>query len=242
MRLLLATSDHQLHTTLARLLHRANYLFDSVTTAADTLAYAETCEYDGLLLDNTLAASPSSRSCAGNTSPPPRCCSPKAAAPAIITALDAGADDCLTKPFTNAELLAHLRAILRRRPTYTPDLLSAYGLTLDRTACTLHHADRSCRLSGKEYQILEMLLTTPGVILPTDKLIAHIWGWDSNISMNTLWVHISNLRKKLSQLQAPAHHPLHPQRRLCVARGHATKAKLQPITAAVSFSQNGKGK
>ena len=93
---------------------------------------------------------------------------------------------------------------MRRRPTYTPDLLSAYGLTLDRTACTLHHADRSCRLSGKEYQILEMLLTTPGVILPTDKLIAHIWGWDSNISMNTLWVHISNLRKKLSQLQAPA--------------------------------------
>ena len=55
MRLLLATSDHQLHTTLARLLHRANYLFDSVTTAADTLAYAETGEYDGLLLDNTLA-------------------------------------------------------------------------------------------------------------------------------------------------------------------------------------------
>ena len=55
MRLLLATSDHQLHTKLAHLLHRANYLFDSVTNAADTLAYAETGEYDGLLLDNTLA-------------------------------------------------------------------------------------------------------------------------------------------------------------------------------------------
>ena len=207
MRLLLATSDHQLHTTLARLLHRANYLFDSVTTAADTLAYAETCEYDGLLLDNTLAEDDSLAIIAQLRQEhiaTPALLFAESSRPAIITALDAGADDCLTKPFTNAELLAHLRAILRRRPTYTPDLLSAYGLTLDRAACTLHHADRSCRLSGKEYQILEMLLTTPGVILPTNKLIAHIWGWDSNISMNTLWVHISNLRKKLSQLQAPA--------------------------------------
>ena len=120
-----------------------------------------------------------------------------------VEGLDSGADDYLPKPFSTAELLARVRAMLRRKDTYLPDLLSLGQVTLNRSTYQLLCRDRTQALSGKEFQILEMLMQAPGTIIPTERFITHLWGWDTNVDTSVVWVHISNIRKKIAALGAP---------------------------------------
>ena len=120
-----------------------------------------------------------------------------------VEGLDAGADDYLPKPFSTPELLARVRAMLRRKDNYVPDLLSYRDVTLNRSTFQLDCESRVQSLSGKEYQIMEMLMQSPKIIVPTDKLMTHIWGWDSDVDTSVVWVHISNIRKKLLAIKAP---------------------------------------
>ena len=120
-----------------------------------------------------------------------------------VEGLDAGADDYLPKPFSTAELLARVRAMLRRKDTYTPDLLRVGELILNRSTYELVCGDKRQALSGREFQIMEMLMERPSFIVPSDALMAHVWGWDSEVDVSVVWVHISNIRKKLAALEAP---------------------------------------
>ncbi len=120
-----------------------------------------------------------------------------------VEGLDAGADDYLPKPFSTIELLARVRAMLRRKETYLPDLLVFGPVTLNRSTYQLGFQDRLQTLSGKEFQILEMLMQTPATIIPTERFMTHMWGWDATVDTSVVWVHISNLRKKISALGAP---------------------------------------
>ena len=107
-----------------------------------------------------------------------------------IEALDLGANDYITKPFGTGELLARVRAMLRRKENYLPDLLTVGGLALNRSTY-------GQSLSGREFQILEMLMERPGFVVTTNQLLSHVWGWDSDVDCSVVWVHISNIRKKL---------------------------------------------
>lgn len=120
-----------------------------------------------------------------------------------VEGLDAGADDYLPKPFSTAELLARLRAMLRRKDNYTPDLLTFHGVTLNRSTYELTYNGRAQNLSGKEFQVLEMLMENPRLIVATEQFITHIWGWDTSVDASVVWVHISNIRKKIDGIQAP---------------------------------------
>ena len=121
-----------------------------------------------------------------------------------VEGLDAGADDYLPKPFATDELLARVRAMLApQRYLYTPDLLAFDKLTLNRSTYELMYDGRPLRPERKEFQVLEMLMQRPGGIVSTEQLITHIWGWDASIDTSVIWVHISNLRKKLEAIQAP---------------------------------------
>ena len=120
-----------------------------------------------------------------------------------IEGLDAGADDYLSKPFATQELLARVRAMLRRKDTFTPDLLTVGALTLNRSTYELQCGNNILSLSGKEFQVTEMLMLHPGQILTAEQIITHIWGWDTNVDTSVVWVHISNVRKKLDALGAP---------------------------------------
>ena len=93
--------------------------------------------------------------------------------------------------------------MLRRKDNFVPDLLSYDNLTLNRSTYELTYKDQCQSLSSKEYQIMEMLMQKPGVVITSDQLMSHIWGWDSDVEINTMWVHISNIRKKLTALSAP---------------------------------------
>ena len=120
-----------------------------------------------------------------------------------VEGLDAGADDYLPKPFATAELLARVRAMLRRKETYLPDRLACGPVVLNRSSFQLEYQGCTQPLSGREFQILEMLMQAPGSIVPTERLITHLWGWDATVDTSVVWVHISNLRKKISVLNAP---------------------------------------
>lgn len=113
-----------------------------------------------------------------------------------VKGLDAGADDYLAKPFAVPELLARVRAMLRRKDTFSPDLLQAGPLTLNRSTYELCWDGRTQPLSGREFQVMEMLMERPGCVVPCDDLLFHVWGWDSPVEVSVVWVHISNLRKK----------------------------------------------
>ena len=122
-----------------------------------------------------------------------------------VEGLDAGADDYLAKPFAVPELLARVRAMLRRKASFTPDLLQAGALALNRSTYELCWQGKTQPLIGREFQVMEMLLERPGCVVSTDQLLSHVWGWDSPVEVSVVWVHISNLRKKLHTLAAPLH-------------------------------------
>ena len=117
-----------------------------------------------------------------------------------IEGLDAGADDYLPKPFSTGELLARVRAMLRRKDNFIPDLLTFEDLSLNRSTYELVYQNKTQTLSGKEFQIMEMLMQNSTSIISAEQLITHIWGWNTNVDTSVIWVHISNIRKKIDLL------------------------------------------
>ena len=207
MRLLVAEDDPKLLKTLMHIFTSNKFSADGVTNGRDALTYAQSMEYDGLVLDimmpgldgiqvlQTLRQS--------GVTTPALFLTARTEVEQRVEGLDAGADDYLPKPFSTAELLARVRAMLRRKDTYLPDLLALGEVTLNRSTYQLCWQDRVQALSGKEFQILEMLMQAPGSIFTTERFITHLWGWDATVDTSVVWVHISNLRKKINALGAP---------------------------------------
>ena len=204
MKILLAEDDRDLSIAVKTLLERTGYLVDTVHDGAEALAYAEAESYDGMILDwmmpekdgvETLREMRSK----GITTP----CLLLTARDAIedrVTGLDAGADDYLPKPFNGKELLARVRAMMRRRETYVPDVITWEDLQLDKGSCELRCGTQSVRLTGKMYQMTELFMENPKHLFSAQQLMDRVWGWDSEAEINVVWVNISQLRKKLSEL------------------------------------------
>lgn len=120
-----------------------------------------------------------------------------------VEGLDSGADYYLTKPFEPRELLACVRALARRQPELrSGDVLSFGDLRLERSSFTLSCAERSVRLSRKEFDILEQLMLNRRQILTKETLLLKVWGYESDAEDNNVEVYISFLRKKLSHLRS----------------------------------------
>ena len=207
MKLLVAEDDPKLLKSLVHILENGKFMVDGVDNGEGALQYAATGEYDGLVLDimmpgkDGLEVLQELRRKGINT--PTLFLTARTEISQRVEGLDAGADDYLPKPFSTAELLARIRAMLRRKDTYLPDLLSLKGGTLNRSTYQLTWEGKSQSLSGKEFQILEMMMQAPETILSTERFITHLWGWDATVDTSVVWVHISNLRKKITALGAP---------------------------------------
>ena len=114
-----------------------------------------------------------------------------------ILGLDSGADDYLTKPFSTGELLARIRAMTRRKSEFSPNLLTFGNLSLNRETYELSTENGKVRLGNKEFQMIEMLMSNAGRLISTEQFMERIWGYETEAEINVVWVHISNLRKKL---------------------------------------------
>lgn len=207
MKLLIAEDDPKLLKSLIHILETNKFSVDGVNNGDDALSYELTGEYDGLILDimmpgmDGLKVLQSLR--ASNITTPALFLTARTEVSDRVEGLDAGADDYLPKPFSTVELLARIRAMLRRKDTYLPDLLTVGSVTLNRSTYQLGFGNELQSLSGKEFQILEMLMQQPGVIISSERFITHLWGWDTSVDISVIWVHISNLRKKISAINAP---------------------------------------
>ena len=206
MKLLFAEDDRDLSTAVKTLLERSGYIVDPVYDGAEAVDYAEAETYDGIILDwmmpekDGVEALREMRQKGIRT--PCLLLTARDAVEDRVTGLDAGADDYLSKPFNGRELLARVRAMLRRRDSFVPDLISWEDLTLDKGSCELRCGAQSVRLTGKLYQLMELLMENPRHLFSVQQLMDKIWGWDSDAEINVVWVNISQLRKKLGELQS----------------------------------------
>jgi len=206
MRILIAEDEIELSNALRMVFEKKNYIVDTVYDGEDALNYALSGNYDGLILDIMMPKLDGievlKRLRNSSVSIPVMLLTAKSELPDRVEGFDAGADDYLPKPFAVSELLARVRAMLRRRGEYIPGVLEFDGLSLNDATYELCWKDERIRLSGREYQMMEMLIENPRHIIPTSKFMERIWGWDSDVDVSIVWVYISNLRKKLNKMGA----------------------------------------
>lgn len=207
MRLLLAEDDPRLLKSLTHIFEANRFVTDGVSNGEDALSYALSREYDGIVLDIMMPGLDGievlKRLRREGVLSPVLFLTARSEVSQRVEGLDAGADDYLPKPFSTSELLARVRAMLRRKCSYLPDLLSYGGVVLNRSTYEIEYNGEIQALRGKEFQIAEMFMQQPHRIIATEQFITHIWGWDTNVDTSVVWVHISNLRKKLDALNAP---------------------------------------
>ena len=103
-----------------------------------------------------------------------------------------------------SELLARVRAMLRRRDTYHPENISFGGMELNPDTCQLSANGKTFSLSRREYQLMELFMNNPGMLFSADTLLDRVWGMDGIVEQGTVWVHISYLRKKMADLGVSA--------------------------------------
>lgn len=209
MQLLVVEDDVRLAEALTRILEDAGYSVDTVHDGQSAIDYGSAGIYDVIILDvmipkvDGFQVAQSLRRASINT--PILLLTARDATTDKITGLDSGADDYMTKPFSPAELLAHLRALTRRQGEVQFEAITAGDLTLDLKSLDLVCDTNSIRLSQKEFAIARILLGAPGSVFSKDALIERAWGPESTAGDNNVEAYISFLRKKLAHVGSKAH-------------------------------------
>ena len=206
MKLLFAEDDPDVSRSVTALLTRSHYSVDPVYNGNDALTYLTDGDYDACIMDIMMPGMNGDevvrKARAAGSQVPVIMLTAMSEVEDRINGLDAGADDYLAKPFDGGELLARIRALLRRHESYSPDIVTYGDLTLNRSTFALSCHEKSVSLSNKSFQMMEMLMLSPGRIISVDEFMQHIWGWDSESEINVVWVNISTLRKQLSSMDS----------------------------------------
>lgn len=206
MRILLAEDERSLSRAIIALLERNNYSADAVYDGQEILAYLEAGNYDALIPDwmmpklDGLCVLRALRQ-RGNRIPV-LMLTAKSEVDDKVLGLDSGANDYLTKPFSTQELMARIRAMTRSQTGQFTSRLTFGNITLDQATFELSSPAGSFRLANKEFQMMELLMRNPRQLIPTERFLERIWGYDSDVELNVVWVYISYLRKKLAALRA----------------------------------------
>ena len=201
MRILLAEDDVHLAQVVASGLRDEAYAVDVAADGRAALALAFVNEYDALVLDVGLPVRDGLEVCrtlrARGARVPILLLTARDAVRDRVLGLDSGADDYLTKPFDFEELLARLRALLRRAPTLLPDVITVGDLAVDTRAQTVTRAGASVRLTSKEYALLEYLARNAGRVVNRGDIVAHVWDDNHDPFTNAVEVYVNRLRRKL---------------------------------------------
>lgn len=206
MNILVIEDEYQLSEVLSALLKQQKYSVDTAYDGITGEEYALSGIYDIIILDimlpkkNGLDVLSSIRK--ENISTPVLLLTAKSEIDDKIKGLDKGADDYLTKPFVAGELLARIRAMTRRKGEFTGDELVFNKTVLDKNNHELSYLGNKIKLGLKEYQILELLMQNENQVIPKERFIEKIWGYDSDAEYNTIEVYISFIRKKLGNINS----------------------------------------
>lgn len=207
MRILLAEDERELSNAIVAVLKHNYYSVDSVYNGEDALDWALNDEYDLIILDIMMPKIDGLNVLKNlrekNIDVPVLILTAKGEIDDRVVGLDLGADDYICKPFNIKEFLARVRAIIRRRQGVISNNLEFNNMILNKESFELSYENKSIRLGNKEYQMLEMLMSNPNVIISTEKFMNKIWGYDSEAEINGVWVYISYLRKKLVSINSP---------------------------------------
>ena len=208
MHLLIVEDDVQLSAALAHILEDNDYQVDVVHDGESGIAYAQAVSYDVIILyvmlpkkDGFAVAAELRRA---HISTPILLLTARDTTSDKIHGLDSGADDYMTKPFSPAELMAHLRALTRRQGDVVFERLTSGDLALNLESLDLACGAKSIRLSHKEFSIMRILMSNPGAVISKDTLISKAWGVESSAGDNNVEAYISFLRKKLAHLGSRA--------------------------------------
>lgn len=204
MRLLLAEDEKALSKALVTILKHNNYSVDAVYNGQDALDFLLCGNYDGAILDIMMPKMDGitvlKELRRKNKTLPVLMLTAKSEIDDRVRGLDSGADDYLGKPFDVKELLARVRAMMRRSSGSADNILAFSDVTLNLSTYELTSPRGAFRLSGKEFQMLEMLMKKPGGVVSADAFMEKIWGYESETEINVVWTYLSYLRKKLSAL------------------------------------------
>ena len=213
MKLLFAEDDKDLSRAVKALLERSGYIVDAVYNGQSAVDYVLAGEYDGMILDWMMPEKSGVEALSflreKGVAVPCLLLTARDSVEDKVEGLDAGADDYLPKPFEAQELMARVRAMLRRRASYVPDIVTFGSLSLDKGKNELGCNGRTLRLTGKTYQLMELFMENPHVLFSVNQLMERVWGWDSEAEINVVWVNISLLRKRLNELDADAEIHVH---------------------------------
>ena len=208
MKILLVDDDYEISKALKTVLERSKYTVDAVFNGDDAVDYIRSGTYDGVILDIMMPGKDGlevlrEMRAMGNTTPV-LLLSARGELHDRVTGLEIGADDYLPKPFAVSELLARVRALLRRSSGYAGDILRVGNVSLNCATYELSTDKGAIRLNNKEFQMMEYFMRNPGIIFSTDDLMEKFWGWDAEAEINVVWTNIGYLRRKLNSLSATA--------------------------------------
>ncbi len=204
MKLLYAEDEIAMSEAVTDILAYHNYMVEPVYNGNDALDYILNDDYDGVILDimmpgmSGLEVLKEMRKRGINT--PVLLLTAKSQIEDRIEGLDLGADDYLPKPFNMGELLARVRAMLRRKDNFTPDILSFGDLTLNMQNNELSCGEKSVVLPKLEYRLMETFMINKNILISTEDLFTKVWGFNTDAEIGILWVYISYLRKRLASI------------------------------------------
>ncbi|MGL6201366.1 MAG: response regulator transcription factor [Lachnospiraceae bacterium] len=200
MKILIVEDQPGLAKALAKIMQGQKYMTDVVNNGRDGLAYAQSEEYDLILLDVMLPGlsgfDVARQLRLEKNRTPILMLTAKDAILDKVKGLDNGADDYMTKPFSTEELLARVRALCRRPGEIVYEKLSFGDLTLNLSTSILSCAERSVKLSFREFEILKILMASKDTLIPKETLLVKVWGLETDVGENSVEVYISFLRKK----------------------------------------------
>lgn len=201
MRLLIAEDEKHLNKTVAERLTRLGYTIDSCFDGEEALYYIENTDYDGIILDIMMPKySGTEVLCEIRRKKiltPVLLLTARDSEEDIITGLDAGANDYLTKPFSFGVLCARIRAMLRVKESVTGNVLEIADLSVDTVKRTVKRGGNDIELSSKEYSVLEYLLRNKGIVISKEKIEENIWNYEYEGTSDVVKVYIHHLRKKI---------------------------------------------
>ncbi|MBR5312443.1 MAG: response regulator transcription factor [Clostridia bacterium] len=206
MKLLYAEDEPALSEAVVDYLTYHKYIVDAVYDGADAYDYAMSGEYDGIILDIMMPKRDGLDVLAelrrNGCRTPVLLLTAKTQVEDRIRGLDTGADDYLSKPFDMGELIARIRAMLRRREEFHPDLIRFGDLTLNMQSGEITVGEISFQLPKQEYRLMEQLILNHTMYLSTEDLLVKAWGFNTETDLGSVWLYISYLRKRLSAMNS----------------------------------------